>query len=180
LVPNRFLEVMRVFDGDFTCCRMGHPNGQPCDRERLMLPLLGIYDERGAWAQPSRDPRSPAPRPRTLPALEARRDELFPKTFEYVSQGPLGRMTETRPLFGDLVDAVQWFAEDPDRLTDGAAPRRRAFTPGTRAQRRATLSTDKMHLHLSPAMRSRTTRSVSMSIDGSLPLGITITPHSPY
>ena len=86
---------------------MGHPNGQPCDRERLMLPMLGIYDERGAWAR-CREPRSPGPRPRTLEALEPARDELFPKTFEYVTVEGGTRTKERRPLFGDLVDAVQW------------------------------------------------------------------------
>ena len=144
---------------------------------------MGIYDERGAWAQPSRDPRSPAPRPRTLKALEARRDELFPRTFEYVSEGPLGRITETRPLFGDLVDAVQWYAEDPDRICEGAAMRRRPFAPGTRAQRRATSSTDKMHLHsTSSSLRSRSmrSRSVSVSLETTRPLGIVCVPHSPY
>ena len=35
-------------------------------------------------------------------------DELFPKTFEYVTVEGGTRTTERRPLFGDLVDAVQW------------------------------------------------------------------------
>ncbi len=35
-------------------------------------------------------------------------DELFPKTFEYASVEGGTRTTERRPLFGDLVDAVQW------------------------------------------------------------------------
>ena len=164
---------------------MGHPNGQPCDRERLMLPMLGIYDERGAWAR-CREPRSPGPRPRTLEALEPARDELFPKTFEYVTVEGGNRTTETRPLFGDLVEAVQWYSEDLDRLHDGASQhstggcilRRvrgrqcsgasKAFEPGTRAQRRATMG-EKAHLSastgstfISPSLRSRSTRSVSL------------------
>jgi len=43
-----------------------------------------------------------------LEALEPARDALFPKTFEYVSVEGGNRTTETRPLFGDLVEAVQW------------------------------------------------------------------------
>ena len=45
---------------------------------------------------------------RTLEALEPARDALFPKTFEYVTVEGGTRTTERRPLFGDLVDAVQW------------------------------------------------------------------------
>ncbi len=173
-----------------------------CDRERLMLPMLGIYDERGAWAR-CREPRSPGPRPRTLEALEPARDALFPKTFEYVSVEGGTRTTETRPLFGDLVEAVQWYSEDPDRLHDGASQhstsrcilRRlkgrqcsgasKAFEPGTRAQRRATMG-EKAHLSastgstfISPSLRSRSTRSVSLSLETTLPLGIATVPHSP-
>ena len=32
-----------VMHGEFTCCRLGHPDEEPCDREALMLPLLGLY-----------------------------------------------------------------------------------------------------------------------------------------
>ena len=30
------LEALDVFGGELTCCRLGHPNGEPCDREALM------------------------------------------------------------------------------------------------------------------------------------------------
>ena len=36
-------EALDVMNGEFTCCRLGHPNEDPCDREALMLPLLGLY-----------------------------------------------------------------------------------------------------------------------------------------
>ena len=36
-------EALDVIGGEFTCCRLGHPNEEPCDREQLMLPLLGLY-----------------------------------------------------------------------------------------------------------------------------------------
>ena len=32
-------EALDVIGGEFTCCRLGHPNEEPCDREQLMLPL---------------------------------------------------------------------------------------------------------------------------------------------
>ena len=37
------VEALDVFGGDLTCCRRGHGNGEACDREELMLPILGLY-----------------------------------------------------------------------------------------------------------------------------------------
>ena len=39
------LEALDVFNGDLTCCRLKHPHGDPCDREELMLPMLGLFAE---------------------------------------------------------------------------------------------------------------------------------------
>ena len=36
------LEALDVMGGELTCCRLGHPDGDPCDREELMLPMLGL------------------------------------------------------------------------------------------------------------------------------------------
>ena len=34
------VEALDVFAGDLTCCRLGHANSEPCDREALMhLPV---------------------------------------------------------------------------------------------------------------------------------------------
>ena len=33
----------RVFDGSLTCCRLKHKDMEKCDRELLMLPMLGVY-----------------------------------------------------------------------------------------------------------------------------------------
>ena len=38
-------EALDVFGGELTCCRLGHPNGAVCDKEHLMLPMLGLYGE---------------------------------------------------------------------------------------------------------------------------------------
>ena len=58
-----------------------------------------------------------------------------------------------------------------DGLTRGSARE-----PGSRAQRRATLGEKG---HLSPYVRARSTRSVSLSLKTTLPLGIATVPHSP-
>ena len=59
------IDAIDVFGGDLTCCRLGHPNAaggveittprrassavklqaEPCDREALMLPMLGLFCE---------------------------------------------------------------------------------------------------------------------------------------
>ena len=36
VVDGNLLEALDVFHGELTCCRLGHPNGEPCDREALM------------------------------------------------------------------------------------------------------------------------------------------------
>ena len=59
------LECLRVFQGDLTCCSLGHPDGDECDFEALVPPALGLlgelyrdrHERPGAWAllkEPSR------------------------------------------------------------------------------------------------------------------------------
>ena len=42
-----FNDALFVFAGEATCCRLGHKNGMAsrCDRESLVLPVLGLYGE---------------------------------------------------------------------------------------------------------------------------------------
>ena len=42
-----FNDALFVFAGEATCCRLGHTNGMSsqCDRESLVLPVLGLYGE---------------------------------------------------------------------------------------------------------------------------------------
>ena len=35
-------KMLYVFDGEFTCCRLGHPNNMPCDKTRIMEACLGM------------------------------------------------------------------------------------------------------------------------------------------
>mmetsp|Transcript_27442 Transcript_27442/g.82077 ORF Transcript_27442/g.82077 Transcript_27442/m.82077 type:complete len:525 (+) Transcript_27442:99-1673(+) len=42
---KEFLESLDVFDGDLTCCALGHPDRQPCDREEMLQPMLGLFAE---------------------------------------------------------------------------------------------------------------------------------------
>ena len=105
----------------FTCCRLGHPNGDPCDREALVLPLLGLYadiyaERNGKHAD-------------AYAFIEPVKSRLFPETFEYVHKGLDGvEATTTQVLFGDLIAAVEETIDDESARTKG-------FKPGTNAQR---------------------------------------------
>ena len=117
-----------MINGEYTCCRLGHPNEDPCDREELMLPLLGLYadmyrERHGKHAD-------------AYKFIEPIKDRLFPATFDYLHRSPDGVETTTsQVLFGDLVAAVE-YATDHEKLepseTRGPTP---DFKPGTNAQR---------------------------------------------
>ena len=129
-----------------------------------MLPMLGLYaelyrDRRGASAE-------------AYALIEGEKDKLYPRTFEYRARGTDGGApkTEQLPLFGDLIDAVEYFitldeADDYDKLWTRAIP---DFRSGTNAQRRGF----QHHLRHSPAASKR-------SLARSLTLGSTSNKSSP-
>ncbi|KAL7516874.1 hypothetical protein ACHAWX_002366, partial [Stephanocyclus meneghinianus] len=43
--PDFFLESLHVFNGDLTCCRFEHKGMESCDRQSLVVPILGLYGE---------------------------------------------------------------------------------------------------------------------------------------
>merc|ERR1712166_906360 len=98
----KFLESINVFNGDLTCCKRCNNGGiQPCDRETLMLPMLGLYTE----IYDNRD----KPAVKDMYAMIAQNiDGIFPQEFEYtIAEG----QTVTKPLFGDLIQAVEAVVE---------------------------------------------------------------------
>ena len=114
-------EALDVMSGEFTCCRLGHPNGDPCDREALVLPLLGLYAD--VYAE------RVGKHADAYAFIEPIKSRLFPETFEYVHKGLDGvDTTTTQVLFGDLVAAVEETIDDESARTKG-------FKPGTNAQR---------------------------------------------
>jgi len=92
-----FRSCLDVIHGQLTCCGCRHPAGQPCDREELVLPIMGlfaeIYQNRRGETRDIYDA-----------LMEGGSVEYyFPKTFEY--ETPFGQVL-TRPLFGDLPRAM--------------------------------------------------------------------------
>ena len=121
-------EALDVMSGEaeYTCCRLGHPNCDPCDREALMLPMLGLY----ADVYKERDGKHGA----AYALIEPLKHRLFPETFEYVHKGLDGvETTTTQVLFGDLVAAVEETIDKDD--DDDESARTKGFKPGTNAQR---------------------------------------------
>ena len=116
------VSAIDTFGGAFTCCARGHDDGGSCDREALMLPLLGI------WAEVYRGRKDA--RRKAYKALAPRLDELFPATAKFtVADGE----PEERVLFGDLVEAVVYY-EDLDASFPGDEIRNKPtpdFRPGT-------------------------------------------------
>ena len=89
------------------------------------------------------------------------------RTFEWSRQAADGStITETAPLFGDLIDAVKWYAD----RTEGDAGEPPDFAPGTNARRRTALKTPPTkhgRSRLLSAMSFRSTRSLAAASIGS-------------
>jgi len=139
LAPNGALrpEALEVFSGGLTCCGLNHPDGMPCDKEALMLPMLGLFIEIYAQRGAKRDAWH-----RVAPRLDA----LYPKHFEYTTCAGDGgaSVTETLPLFGDLIEAAM------ASVDAGKGPRELmyGYAPGASARSR-----DKVHAGRSSLLR---------------------------
>ena len=94
-------------------------------------------------------------------------ERLYPRTFEWSRQAADGStITETAPLFGDLIDAVKWYAD----RKEGDAGEPPDFAPGTNARRRTALKTPPTkhgRSRLLSAMSFRSTRSLAAASVGS-------------
>ena len=86
-------------------------------------------------------------------------ERLYPRTFEWSRQAADGStVTEQAPLFGDLIDAVKWYAD----REEGAAGEPPDFAPGTNARRRTALKKPPARpSRLLSAMSFRSTRSLA-------------------
>ena len=126
------LEALDVMDGDLTCCRLGHARGEPCDREELMLPMLGLYTEiyRGRHGE----------RAEAYAFVEPIKDKLYPRSFTYTYKDADGVVkSEESVLFGDLVKAAELavdlsVADPDDPLWRSGLP---DLAPGTDAPERS-------------------------------------------
>ena len=124
-------EAIDVAGGDLTCCRLHHARGDPCDREALVLPMLGLYAEIFRHRH--------APRGReAYEFLAPIKETLFPRTFSYSYHGADGGVESAEEtLFGDLLRAVETAVELSEADASNPIWRRALpdLSPGSTAQR---------------------------------------------
>ena len=113
LVPvknSHFTESLRVFDSQLTCCRLEHKGVGACDRQSLVIPLLGLYGELFRAAHDGikgGNVDSLASVAAFLDAIEKNQEIIFPRTFKRVSWRKNKRVVEEVMLFGDLIDRMR-------------------------------------------------------------------------
>lgn len=106
-----FLESLRVFNGELTCCRLEHKGMGACDRQSLVIPLLGLYGELYRASHEARakggNAEGLASVDTFLMEIEKHQEEFFPRTFNRVMWRKNKRVTEEVMLFGDLIDRMK-------------------------------------------------------------------------
>ena len=129
-------ELLDVFSGELSCCRHGHPGAQTCDREELVLPMLGLFIE--IYRTRRNGDATPKTR-RAYAAMEPLLAQMYPATFEYRRiHGDGSETRETCPLFGGLIEAAKFFVDHEvrgsvSRRVDGVFLETFPRTPSIRA-----------------------------------------------
>lgn len=88
-------DVVDIFSGSMTCCRLEHAHQDHCDKETLVLPLLGLWYVLCG----GEGPRSNVGAELLRGLIAPRVHEIFPEEFNFVTKSG----TEVRSLFGDLI-----------------------------------------------------------------------------
>ena len=111
-----FIESLHVFDGDLTCCRLEHKGRGSCDRQSLVIPLLGLYGElfRASHQAKIKGSENLASVDTFLMEIEKHQEEVFPRTFNRVMWRKNKRVSEEVMLFGDLIDRMR------EKISSGA------------------------------------------------------------
>lgn len=107
-----FNDSLHVFDGELTCCRLEHKGMGACDRQSLVIPLLGLYGELFRAKQEFENGKGGNAEALTsvnafLKEIEKQQDEVFPRTFNRVMWRKNKRIEEEVLLFGDLIDRMK-------------------------------------------------------------------------
>merc|ERR1719486_1896192 len=103
--------VGHVFEGQMTCCRLDHNNGcTPCDKESLVLPLVGLYYE---LHQKEKKGILTATEETALKFIQEDKDRMFPTHHEYA----MGKgKTDMKTLFGDLIFRAEEYEEKSNKI----------------------------------------------------------------
>ena len=96
--------VVCIFEAHLTCCRLKHKTQDSCDRESLVLPLLGL------WSRVLSDHRTGKTGTASLHAIiDPLKDRVFPASyaFEKISGDNETSRTEEHELFGDMIARIE-------------------------------------------------------------------------
>lgn len=100
-------DVVRLFDGEMTCCRLNHHGKDICDKETLVVPLLGVWFVLRSWMdqKPTGEDNLEAPKGAQLVyrLMRDQMDTVFPPTFQFNTKAGI----EERELFGSLIEHLE-------------------------------------------------------------------------
>jgi len=104
-----FLESLHVFNGELTCCRFEHKGMESCDRQSLVVPILGLYGEllRAAHDGIKGNNADMSMVTAFLKEIEKHQETVFPRNFQRVMWRKNKRVVEEVLLFGDLIDRMR-------------------------------------------------------------------------
>eukprot|EP00929_Paragymnodinium_shiwhaense_P028442 TRINITY_DN16481_c0_g1_i1.p1 TRINITY_DN16481_c0_g1~~TRINITY_DN16481_c0_g1_i1.p1 ORF type:complete len:1025 (-),score=48.85 TRINITY_DN16481_c0_g1_i1:343-3417(-) len=91
-------DVVHICDGQVTCCRLGHPQKRPCDRQLLVPTVLAMY----TYLLRRVISGAPGDIQNIWNLMNVERDRTFPRSFSYDDSGHLYK----RELFGSTVDRI--------------------------------------------------------------------------
>merc|ERR1712195_241030 len=129
--------VLKVFDGNATCCERKHVGMEQCDRQALVVPLLSLYSEWFA-AQDIKNTVNPLRVVNNVSKMFEEvelKQKMFPETFGFCNGD--GTIIQ-QELFGSLIHEMEkYLTKNPDlkdvlngievEKADGAVPKRPAM-----------------------------------------------------
>jgi len=109
--PDFFKDSLLVFEGELTCCRLEHKGFHMCDRQALVIPLLGLYGELYRTAYEAKKDGKNSDQIESvqnyLHQIETQQERVFPRTFMHTSWRNNKRTVEELTLFGDLIERMK-------------------------------------------------------------------------
>lgn len=100
LTVEWLVKSARVFEGNLTCCYRNHEGASHCDKELLVVPMLGLWmASRDEVCRPVGGGGSAIGETATQMMRQIAPQDIFPATFQFKT----AKGEETRELFGDLL-----------------------------------------------------------------------------
>lgn len=105
-VSNGWIQdVLCVFDGEMTCCRLNHPQGCTCDRVNLVAPLLGLFFDIYIDSKKNNEDDSVnVAKAAAWMNISNKTDLIFPRYCDFAVEGG---GVERRELFGSMIERAQ-------------------------------------------------------------------------